>query len=78
MDTNKDRLTLTVPEVAALLRISRGACYEAVRTGVLPGVLRFGRVIRLSRYAIEQMLAGQEVNIDSKQPNFQEGECHRT
>lgn len=67
MDTTKKGLTYTVPEVAALLRISRGACYEAVRTGALPGVLRFGKSIRLSRYAIERMLAGQDANNDSKQ-----------
>ncbi len=56
MGTEIERLTLTVPEVAALLRISRGAAYEAVRTGTLPGVLHFGRTIRISRHAIEQLL----------------------
>lgn len=56
MNTEKEGLTLTVPEVAALLRISRGAAYEAIRTGALPGVLHFGRTIRVSKYAIERLL----------------------
>ncbi|MFC2056015.1 helix-turn-helix domain-containing protein [Chloroflexota bacterium] len=60
MATDQERLTLTVPEVAALLRISRGAAYEAVRTGALPGVFHFGRTIRISKYAIDQLLQCSE------------------
>jgi len=52
------KLTLTVPEVAALLRISRGSCYEAIRTGQIPS-LRFGRSIRIPRYALQQLLNAQ-------------------
>lgn len=57
-----EKLTLTVPEVAAILRISRGAAYEAAKTGALPGVLRFGRTIRISRYALNQFLSAQGTN----------------
>jgi len=52
------RLTLTVLEVAALLRISRGSCYEAIHAGQIPS-LRFGRSIRIPRYALEQLLNAQ-------------------
>jgi len=62
MENNKQsNLTLTVPEVAELLRISRGVCYEAVRTKQIPS-LRFGRCIRIPRYALELMLSAQDDN----------------
>lgn len=48
-------LTLTVLEVAALLQISRGSAYEAVRSGQIPSV-RFGRSIRVPIVALEQLL----------------------
>ncbi len=51
------KLILTVPEVAALLRISRGSCYEAIRTGQIPS-LRFGRSIRVPRHSLELFLQG--------------------
>ena len=59
MDTNEKRLTLTIPEVAKLLRIGRGTAYEAARNGTLPGVLHFGRTIRVSKYSLEQFLHAQ-------------------
>ena len=60
MGAEQEPLTYTIPEVAALLRISRGAAYEAARTGLLPGVLHFGRTIRISRYALNQFLSAQD------------------
>jgi len=62
MDTNEERLTFTIPEVAKLLRIGRSAAYEAARTGALPGVLHFGRTIRVSKYALNQFLSAQGTN----------------
>jgi len=59
MGTDEERLTLTIPEVAKLLRIGRNTAYEAARTGALPGVLHFGRAIRVSRAALNQFLSGQ-------------------
>ena len=59
MGADQEPLTYTIPEVAALLRISRGAAYEAARTGLLPGVLHFGRTIRVSRCALYQFLSAQ-------------------
>ncbi len=34
----EERLTLSVPEVARLLGLSRGATYEAVRAGQIPSI----------------------------------------
>ena len=52
-------LTLTVPEVARILRISRGATYEAIRRGEIPA-LRFGRSLRIPRAALDRLLSGQD------------------
>ena len=48
-------LTWTVEEAAALLRISRGSAYEAVRRGDIPTV-RIGRRILVPRVALEALL----------------------
>lgn len=40
-----------------MLRIGRGACYEAVRTGAIPSV-RIGRSIRVPRGRLLETLAG--------------------
>ncbi len=40
---------LTVEEAADLLRVNRKTLYEAVRLGTVPGVVRVGRNIRISR-----------------------------
>ena len=40
---------LTVKECAALLRVSRNSVYEAIRRDELPGVIRIGRLLRVSR-----------------------------
>lgn len=50
-----ERLTLTVDEAAHLLGISRGLAYELARSGKLP-VIRFGRRILISKWALEKML----------------------
>jgi excisionase family DNA binding protein len=51
------RLTFTVPEVAALLGLSRNGAYEAVATGQIPSI-RIGRRLLVPRVALERMLAG--------------------
>jgi len=51
------RLTLTVPEAAVLLGISRGSAYEAARIGTLP-VRRIGRRLVVPREALTTWLAG--------------------
>jgi excisionase family DNA binding protein len=50
--------TLTVPETAKVLRLSRGAAYVAARTGRIP-VLRFGRRLVVPRAALERLLRGE-------------------
>ncbi len=49
---------LTVDEAAALLRVNRKTLYEAIRLNQVPGVLRIGRSIRLSRPALLQWFQG--------------------
>lgn len=53
--TEQTKLTLTVAEAAAILHISRGSAYEAVRQRQIPSV-RFGRTIRIPRAALERLL----------------------
>lgn len=52
-----DSEVLTVDEVADLLRVDRKTVYEAIRRRELPGVVRVGRAIRVSRVALEAWLA---------------------
>jgi len=53
------KLTLTVPEVAALLGISRGTAYEAIRLGQIPS-LRFGRRVVIPKAALQRLLDGEQ------------------
>jgi excisionase family DNA binding protein len=60
---------LTVEEAADVLRISRGAAYEAARRGELPSV-RLGRSLRVPRSRLlellgEQILASDESPIEA-------------
>ncbi|MDA1129768.1 MAG: helix-turn-helix domain-containing protein, partial [Chloroflexi bacterium] len=50
------RATLTIPEVAELLGICRASAYQIANDGRLPGVLRLGRRLVVSRKAIEEFL----------------------
>jgi len=52
-------LTMTVPEVARTLRVSRGAAYEAVRTGQIP-VVRIGRSLRVPRHVLARLLGARD------------------
>lgn len=56
---NAEPLTLTVPEAADLLGISRGAGYDAARRGELPTV-RIGRRYLVPRKALIQLLEGED------------------
>ena len=55
----QDKLTITVPEAARMLGISRGLAYEMAREGTIP-TLRFGRRVVVPLAAIERLL--QETN----------------
>jgi len=59
---------LTVEEVARLLRISRGAAYQAARRGELPGVRRVGRTLRVSRDAVLNWLSQGCVTREGQSP----------
>jgi excisionase family DNA binding protein len=48
---------ITVAEVAALLRISRGSAYEAAKRGEIP-TIRIGRRLLVPREGFERLLAG--------------------
>ena len=58
-DQNVEPITLTIPEAAKLLRISRGTAYEAAKTGTLP-TIRFGRTIRVPWHALQRLLDGED------------------
>jgi excisionase family DNA binding protein len=47
--------TLTVDEVAAVLRINRTHAYRMVKSGVIPSI-RLGRRVVVPRASIEEML----------------------
>jgi len=54
-------LTVSVESAAKLLGISRNLAYEMVRQGKIPA-LHFGRVIRVPRHALEQLLNAHHVD----------------
>ena len=57
---NTEKMTLSIPEVAETLGISRNLAYELAARGELPGLIRLGqkRVV-CSRLAIERLLQGE-------------------
>jgi len=56
---NADSLTMTIPEVAKALGISRGLAYDLARRDKLPvPVIKLGRRMVLSRRAVETLLSG--------------------
>lgn len=48
-------LVVSVPELAAILRISRNTAYAMVRSGQIPSI-RTGTQIRISKNAIKEYL----------------------
>ena len=54
--TRTERLTLTVEEACRLLGLGRTLGYELARRGDLPGVIRLGRRLLVSRPALEEAL----------------------
>lgn len=53
--------SLTVPEVARILRLDVSRVYRLIREGRLPGY-RIGRTVRVRRAALEAYMAAQEAN----------------
>jgi len=52
----EDRPTLTVPETAALLGISRQHAYEGIKTGDIP-CIRIGRKVLIPTAELRRLLA---------------------
>ncbi len=57
-DENGDAVVLTVEEARKLLRLSRGATYEAIRTKQIPSI-RIGRRILVPRVRLNELLQGK-------------------
>ncbi len=56
-----ERLTMNIPEYAALHGISRGLAYELAKRDELPvRVLRFGRRLCVSRAEVMRLLEGND------------------
>lgn len=62
--TDRDAAVIRVEDLAARLDIGRRAAYEAVARGDVPGVIRIGRSIRISRVAVDRWLAGEPEDDD--------------
>jgi excisionase family DNA binding protein len=60
-----EELTITVEDAAALLGMSRGGAYNAVREGEIPSI-RIGRCIRVPSASLRKMLGLDETARDSK------------
>ena len=56
--TEPERMTISVEEAASHLGIGRNLAYELARRGELPGAIRLGRRILVSKKALETFLAG--------------------
>ncbi len=52
-------LLLTTVEAARALRISRSRMYELLSRNEIPGVVRIGRSVRISRRELEMWVAEQ-------------------
>lgn len=52
-----DCLTLTIPEAAKRLGLSRNGGYEAARSGEIPSI-KIGKRILVPKVALERLLAG--------------------
>ncbi len=53
-----DRLPtlMTVDELKHLMRVDRNTVYEAIARGQIPGVVRLGRTIRITRSTVVEWL----------------------
>ncbi|WP_437671483.1 helix-turn-helix domain-containing protein [Sorangium sp. So ce131] len=55
-----DQDFFTAEELAAYLRVSKKTVYELIRDGEVPGVKRFGRVLRIYRPAVLEWAAADK------------------
>jgi excisionase family DNA binding protein len=54
-----DSAVYTVPEVGRLLKTPTPSIYAALRSGELPGIVRMGRKVLVSKAALNAWLAGE-------------------
>jgi len=60
---DSQKLTLSIPEAAAVLGISKNLAYELARQRKLPGCLKIGqRRLVVSRFQLEAYLRGEAKN----------------
>jgi excisionase family DNA binding protein len=74
-DATRERLAseraadaMTVDELAQRLGVAPKTVYAAIRRKQIPGVLRVGRLVRLSRSAVLAWLDGQPRDARSRSP----------
>lgn len=60
VESHRQPDVLTVEEAAVLLRLNRKSLYQAISLNQLPGVIRIGRSIRISRAALESWMQTEE------------------
>ena len=68
--TPTDRLTLSIEEACRLYGIGRTLGYDLARRGELPGVIRLGRRLLVSRPALEKALG-----LDAPEPTDPDAEA---
>lgn len=62
--SNRDRATVTIPELARHFGIARSSAYELAKRDALPvPVIRLGRRLVVSRDLMERVLAGESVRL---------------
>lgn len=60
ISTEEMPVFLKAEEIAKLLRVNRNTIYEAAARDEIPGVVRFGRVVRFRRDAVLAWVFDQE------------------
>jgi len=58
-ETKVEPLTVTVEQAAKVLGISRASAYELARRGELPGAIRLGGRVVVSRRQLERVVNGE-------------------
>lgn len=57
--SDNGRLTLTIREAAVKLGISKNLAYRLAQEGELPGVIRLGKRLVISKSQLENLLRGE-------------------
>lgn len=66
------KVTLSVPEVAQLLGVSRNVAYRAVREGQIPA-LRIGRRVVIPLASLDSLLSGADIQTRTMHSSSREG-----